>query len=42
MENNKKSVFETLNAINVNDMVEKKRQKKALSHTLVGVQLGKS
>ena len=40
MENNKKSVFETLNAIMT--WLRKKRQKKALSHTLVGVQLGKS
>lgn len=29
MENNKKSVFETLNAINVNDMVEKKKTEKS-------------
>ena len=29
MENNKKNVFETLNAINVNDMVEKKKTEKS-------------
>lgn len=34
MENNKKSVFETLNAINVNDMVEKKPTKQTGGTTL--------
>lgn len=33
MENNKKSIFETLNAINVNDMVEKKKTEKSVLQT---------